>query len=335
MSLIEVSGLNKVFRVRQRREGLGGALRSVVSPRYERKVAVRDVSFSIPSGQIVGYIGPTGAGKSTTVKCLAGILAPTAGRVRVKGLDPCRQRSAHTRHIGVVFGQKTSLWWDVPVIDTYHLLRHIYEVPAKDFNESLELITTTLGIAEFQDVPTRQLSLGQRMRADLGAALLHRPDILFLDEPTIGLDVAAKNSLRELILRINRELGVTVLLTTHDLQDVELLCSRVMIIDHGQLIFDGGLGEIIAKHVSWTTIVAELAEPGGAIEIPYTEEVRRADSRVWLRFPRERVSLATVASELMRQVSVSDFRVEEASIDDVVRSIYDGSTDLRPVDVSA
>ena len=237
MSLIDVQDLTKTFKVRQRSAGTGtgAALRRLLRPGWELREAVSHVSFTIGEGEIVGYLGPNGAGKSTTIKCLCGILVPTSGSVRVAGLDPFRERVALSRQLGAMFGQKTTLWWDVAVIETYQLLRQIYEVPRPRYEETLALLTKTLGLGEFLHLPVRQLSLGQRVRADLGAAFLHRPRLLLLDEPTIGLDVAVKASLRQFVKQMRDLTGVTVLLTTHDLRDIELLCDRLIIIDHGRL----------------------------------------------------------------------------------------------------
>ncbi|MEV4160768.1 ABC transporter ATP-binding protein [Nonomuraea dietziae] len=208
--------------------------------------AVQDLSFRVEPGEFVGYLGPNGAGKSTTIKMLCGILTPTSGRVRVAGLDPSRRRTTLARRIGVVFGQRTTLWWDLPLRDSFELIRLLYKVDRKVFRERLDELVETLDLAEFLRTPVRQLSLGQRMRGDLTAALLHAPDVLVLDEPTIGLDVISKNSIRAFLLRVNAERGTTVLLTTHDLGDIERLCRRVMVIDHGRLAFDGSLEQLMA-----------------------------------------------------------------------------------------
>ncbi len=227
--MIQLEGAGRSFKVR----------RTVVH-------AVKDLSFSVAPGEFVGYLGPNGAGKSTTIKMLCGILTPTSGRVRVAGLDPSRRRTALARRIGVVFGQRTTLWWDLPLRDSFELIRLLYKVDRKVFAGRLEELVETLDLAGFMRTPVRQLSLGQRMRGDLTAALLHAPDVLVLDEPTIGLDVVSKNSIRAFLLKVNAERGTTVLLTTHDLGDIERLCRRVMLIDHGRLAFDGSLGDLMA-----------------------------------------------------------------------------------------
>ncbi|MER6506442.1 ATP-binding cassette domain-containing protein [Nonomuraea sp. NPDC001636] len=216
--------------------------------------AVRDLSFSVPAGEFVGYLGPNGAGKSTTIKMLCGILTPTTGSVRVAGLDPSRRRTTLARRIGVVFGQRTTLWWDLPLKDSFELIRHLYKVDRGTFRIRLAELTETLDLGPFLRTPVRQLSLGQRMRGDLAAALLHAPDVLVLDEPTIGLDVVSKASIRGFLKRQNAERGTTVLLTTHDLGDIERLCRRIMLIDHGRLAFDGTLAELMATAPEQATI---------------------------------------------------------------------------------
>ncbi|MER6176775.1 ATP-binding cassette domain-containing protein [Streptosporangium sp. NPDC001681] len=223
--------------------------------------AVRDLSFSVEAGEFVGYLGPNGAGKSTTIKMLTGILAPTSGSIRVAGLDPTRRRTALARRIGVVFGQRTTLWWDLPLRDSFELIRHLYKVDQKDFRRRLTELTELLGLAGFMGTPVRQLSLGQRMRGDITAALLHDPAVLVLDEPTIGLDVVSKAAMRDFLLRLNAERGTTVLLTTHDLGDIEKLCRRVMLIDRGSLAFDGALDDLRATapgEASMEDVVARL-----------------------------------------------------------------------------
>jgi len=235
--MIEVAELRRHFDVRRRR----GLLRS----ERTRVDAVDGVTFSVEAGELLGYVGPNGAGKSTTVKMLTGILVPSSGRVRVAGLDPARRRIQLARRIGVVFGQRVQLWWDLPLRDSFELLRHIYRVPAERYRANLDAFTELLELGPFLETPVRQLSLGQRMRGELTAAMLHDPEVVFLDEPTIGLDVVAKARVREFLAAANRERGVTVLLTTHDLADIERLCSRLLIIDYGRLIYDGAIEQLI------------------------------------------------------------------------------------------
>jgi ABC-2 type transport system ATP-binding protein len=245
--LIQVENLRKSYIVRRRSAGFGSALLSLVRPGREVIEALKGVSFSIERGEIVGYIGPNGAGKSTTIKVMCGILVPDSGSCLVKGRIPWKERAAHVAGIGVVFGQRTQLWWDVPVLDSFELLRDIYRVPKREYAESLEELVAALGLGPLLELPARSLSLGQRMRCEMAASLLHRPDILFLDEPTIGLDAVSKLAVRAFIERANRERGVTVILTTHDVHDIEALARRVILVGKGELLYDGGFDELIAR----------------------------------------------------------------------------------------
>ena len=241
-TMIKAEGLSKTFRVARRRPGLIGSLRSVFDPEVRVVPAVKDLSLRVERGEMIGLVGPNGAGKSTTIKMLTGILVPSSGTMRVAGLNPVQQRRELASRIGVVFGQRSQLWWDLPLIDSLRLLRHLYRVPEARHSANLARLRALLELDEFIDTPVRQLSLGQRMRGDLAAALLHDPEMLYLDEPTIGLDVVAKARIREFLLAINAERGVTVLLTTHDMDDVEALCPRMLIIDHGRKLYDGTVG---------------------------------------------------------------------------------------------
>jgi ABC-2 type transport system ATP-binding protein len=334
VSLIDVQDLTKTFKVRQRSAGMGtaAALRRLLRPDWELREAVSHVSFTLDEGEIVGYLGPNGAGKSTTIKCLCGILVPTSGMVRVAGLDPFRQRVALAGRLGAVFGQKTTLWWDVPVVETYQLLREIYEVPRPRYEETLALLTETLGLDEFLHLPVRQLSLGQRVRADLGAAFLHRPRLLLLDEPTIGLDVAVKARLRQFVKQMRDLTGVTVLLTTHDLRDIELLCDRLIIIDHGRLLFEGSIDETIARYAPDSTILVELAAPAnGPLSVPGAREVARDDPgglKLRVRFRRSELPVTEVTAYLMRDYPVRDFRIQEPQIEDILRELYEQRTSV-------
>ena len=259
--MIEMKGISKTYRVRRREAGLGNALKSLVSRDYTDIPALRDMSFTVPDGQILGYIGPNGAGKSTTIKILSGILRPDRGECTVDGLVPWEDRKRHVARLGVVFGQRSQLWWDVPVMESFDLLRDIYRVPAAEFRENLDRLTVLLDLGDLLKTPARMLSLGQRMRCEIAAALLHGPKILFLDEPTIGLDAVSKLKVREFILEQNRLCGTTVLLTTHDMQDIDALCSRVLLIGKGQLLLDGDTARIrsmAGENLSTEESVADL-----------------------------------------------------------------------------
>ncbi|HIV47154.1 MAG TPA: ABC transporter ATP-binding protein [Candidatus Acutalibacter stercorigallinarum] len=256
--MIQVSHLRKTFRVARRGAGFSQAVKALFHREYEEIHALDDLSFTIRDGEMVGYIGPNGAGKSSTIKVLSGILTPDSGQCLVNGRTPWKDRVAHVKEIGVVFGQRTQLWWDVPVADSFELLKEIYTVPEKTYRENLEELTQLLDLGDLLRTPARQLSLGQRMRCEIAASLLHSPKILFLDEPTIGLDAVSKLAVRDFILRLNRERGTTVLLTTHDMQDIEALASRVLLIGRGKILLDGTLEDIRRGGESIDETVAQL-----------------------------------------------------------------------------
>ncbi|NTU78504.1 MAG: ATP-binding cassette domain-containing protein [Chloroflexales bacterium] len=323
MALIEVEQLRKEFTRPVRPTGRLAALRSLLAREYRTVAAVDGVSFKVEAGEMVGYLGPNGAGKSTTLKMLTGILVPSAGRIEVGGLAPHRRRVEHVRRIGVVFGQRTQLWWDLPTVESFELLRHVYRIPAERYRANMRRYGDLLDLGPFLETPVRQLSLGQRMRADLAAALLHDPAILFLDEPTIGLDVVARERIRGFLAEINRERGVTVILTTHDLNDIMRLCQRVVLIDHGRVIYDGALEALRARYGRWRTLVVDLADPAADPCVPGAELLRREGPRAWLRFDRETVTAASLIAAVAARCPVRDLTVEEPEIEDVVRRIYE------------
>ncbi len=325
--MIEVRELRKEFRVYRHHRGGFGALRNLLTRQFITVHAVDSVSFDIKTGELVGYLGPNGAGKSTTLKMLTGILVPTAGHMLVDGRVPWQQRREHVQRIGAVFGQRTGLWWDLPVIESLDLLRHIYRVPADRYRQNMALFADLLGLAEFLDTPVRSLSLGQRMRADLAAALLHDPQLLFLDEPTIGLDVVAKERIREFIRSINRERGTTVILTTHDLGDVEKLCERVIMIDRGKIMFDGALETLRRRFGEGRVLVVDFEKLPPDLALPGTEITRTEANRAWLRVAADGEGsggIAPIVAELFRQHRVLDLSVQEPEIEEVVRRIYEG-----------
>ena len=314
MPLIELDEVRKTFVVSR----AAGRLRR----RREAVHAVAGISFTVGAGEMVGYIGPNGAGKSTTIKMLTGILVPSGGHIRVAGLDPSRRRVELARRIGVVFGQRTQLWWDLPLRDSFDLLRYVYRVPARRHAENLAGFVDLLDLGPFLDTPVRQLSLGQRMRGDLTAALLHDPEIVYLDEPTIGLDVVSKAHVRDFLTRVNAERGTTVLLTTHDLSDIERLCRRVMIIDHGRLLYDGGLEAVRARLGGERTLVVDLEEPAAPLVVAGATVVRTDGPRQWLRFHRGEISAAELVGRVMATSRVVDLAIEEPDIEEVVRRLY-------------
>ena len=312
--IIDVRGLGKTFSVRRK----AGRLRR----RREEVVAVDGIDLQIERGAMVGYIGPNGAGKSTTIKMLTGILVPTTGHVRVDGLEPSRHRAELAKRIGVVFGQRSQLWWDLPLRDSFDLLRHVYRVSAARHAANLARFAEGLELGPLLDVPVRQLSLGQRMRGELTASLLHDPAILLLDEPTIGLDVISKEAVREFLVAINREQGTTVLLTTHDLTDVERLCERLLIIDHGRVIEDGSVVGITERYGTERTLVVDLVVSSAPLVIAGAEVTRVEGPRQWLRFRRADVSASELLTRVTAVAEVRDLSVEEPDIEQIVKAIY-------------
>ena len=342
MAMIEASGLCKSFRVAGRRPGFLGGLRSVVDPQIRMVSAVVDLTLRVEPGEMLGLIGPNGAGKSTTIKMLTGVLVPSSGQVRVAGLDPHRQRRELAGQIGVVFGQKTQLWWDLPLLDSLLLLRHLYHVPRERHAENLVRLRELLGLDEFIHTPVRQLSLGQRMRGDLAAALLHDPQLLYLDEPTIGLDVVAKAHIREFLLDINRSRGVSVLLTTHDMNDVEALCPRMVIVDHGRKLYDGLVAGMIDKFGDERTLIAELDTgdfatlPGmSSISLPISglpEGVRQLPSEfptIALSFTRQTLPAHELVGWVGAHYHLRDVTFKEPEIEGIIRRIYENGLLLR------
>src|SRR5438067_2711815 len=335
-TMIEAESLSKSYRIAKRRPGLLGGLRSVVDPQIRIVNAVRDLSLHVERGEMIGLIGPNGAGKSTTIKMLTGILVPTSGEMCVAGLNPVRQRRELAARIGVVFGQRSQLWWDLPLIDSLRLLRHLYRVPEERHNANLVRLRALLDLDEFLTTPVRQLSLGQRMRGDLAAALLHDPELLYLDEPTIGLDVVAKARIREFLLTINTEQGVTVLLTTHDMDDVEALCPRMVIIDHGRKLYDGTVANIRERFGGERVLVA-LLDTAELARLPHNAQgelmladlpqgvrlVRAEGSRLWLGFGRDALPAHELVGWLGVRYRLRDVTFQEPEIEDVIRRIYE------------
>ncbi|MDD5542988.1 MAG: ATP-binding cassette domain-containing protein [Acidobacteriia bacterium] len=345
-TIVHVQDLCKFFRTFKRREGVLGAVKDLFVREQRLVKAVDHVSFDIARGEMVGYIGPNGAGKSTTIKMLTGILVPTEGEVQVNNFVPHRDRKHYTRSIGVVFGQRTQLWWDIAVIESFKLLRRIYDVSERDFDARMALFNDILRLNDFLHTPVRKLSLGERMRCDLAASLLHNPPLLFLDEPTIGLDVVAKESIREFLKTINPEFQTTILLTTHDLADIEELCRRIMIIDQGKILFDGSLEEIkrrlgkinqitlylkdrseqakIAALNASLALLAQTLSAGAAKQMSanglHLEQID--DLKCRIVYDRRLIPTEEILRQIVNSLEVRDILIEEESIEEIVKKIY-------------
>jgi ABC-2 type transport system ATP-binding protein len=344
--LISVHALSKHYRSFKRREGILGGLRNLFHREYQTVKAVENINFEIGRGEMVGYIGPNGAGKSTTIKMLTGILVPTSGEMISNGFVPWKQRAAYVKTIGVVFGQRTQLWWDIAAIESFKLLRRIYDVSQRDYDERMELFNQVLGLKELLDVPVRKLSLGQRMRCDLAAALLHNPPILFLDEPTIGLDVVAKDHIRQFLRAINQRYKTTVLLTTHDLDDIEELCRRIMIIDRGTVLYDGPLARLKEQFLRTKQIKFILRDGDQSARLAAFEQnlpalapngdsgaatlhLERLDEMTCrLRFDRSRVSSSDLIRQILAAFDVRDFVIEDEPIEEIIKRIYSGEAEM-------
>lgn len=321
MAVIEVKDLSKDYHIAKKSKGLKGAIKNLIFNEKQTIHAVRNLNFTIEKGEIVAFIGPNGAGKSTTVKMMSGILTPTSGTVLVNGKDAHKNRKRVVQDLGVVFGQRSQLNWDLRLGESFELLRHIYQIEQEVYEENLEIMNEILGINEIIDVPVRQLSLGQRMRGDLVAAILHSPSVLFLDEPTIGLDVDGKYAIRKFIKEINQVKGTTVILTTHDLGDIQELCERLIIINHGTLVEDGPLVEMIDRIAPYKTLVVELYDDK-VIKHDKAEVFSHEGNIVKYRFQKNDITAASLIQDLSKQVAIKDVAIEEASIDDIIRIAY-------------
>jgi len=322
VSQIIVEDLVKTFRIAERTPGVWGALAGLAHRRYRTVTALNGVSFSLDQGELLGYIGPNGAGKSTTVKILSGILVPDAGRVETLGRTPWTRRVETVRHIGVVFGQRTQLWWDLPVVESFELLRDIYRVPQDEYRRNRDEMVDLLDLSGLLDTPVRQLSLGQRMRCDLAAALLHSPKILYLDEPTIGLDAVSKLAVRDFVRRLNRDRGVTVILTTHDMDDIEALCNRILVIHEGDILTDGTLDDLRAMVTTERRLIVDLLNENGHVSDPDAEVIARTGRRVTLRFDPDRIAPADLIARIAAKHAIRDLFVENPPIEEIIAHLY-------------
>ncbi len=322
MSSISVTSLHKIFKIAKHKRGFLGGVKSLFSREYITKTALDHISFTIDTGELVGYIGPNGAGKSTTVKILSGILVPDSGDVKVLGKTPWKHRVEIVQQLGVVFGQRTQLWWDLPVIESFDLLKDIYKVPPAQYKTTFDTLVATLELEKLLEVPVRQLSLGQRMRCDIAASLMHSPKILFLDEPTIGLDAVSKLAVRDFIRRLNKELKVTVMLTTHDMDDIESLCQRVIVLNEGQIYLDGSLNSLRRKISPERRLIVDLQNEFDTVSDSEATVIKQEGHRVWLSFD----PTVTTTPELIRRITakhaISDLYVENPPIEEIIAKFY-------------
>jgi ABC-2 type transport system ATP-binding protein len=326
MSVIEVKQLTKVFKIPKKEPGLGGAVKGLFNPQYQNKTAVNEINFKLDAGEIVGYIGVNGAGKSTTIKMLTGVLMPTSGSIQVLGRDPHKQRVDNAHDIGVVFGQRTQLWWDLALIESLNLIAKIYNVHPVKYKLMLDQFTETLELDELLKIPVRNMSLGQKMRSELAAALIHEPHVVYLDEPTIGLDLIVKERIRDFIKAQCISKGMTVILTTHDLGDIEELCRRVIIIDDGRIIYDGPIETIKKRFGKFREITFETVEEVKKLDLPAGAEMLSTDDhKVQIRFDRTVSTASKVAGAVMNQIDVRDFSLSEPELSDIVKQIYNGA----------
>jgi ABC-2 type transport system ATP-binding protein len=323
MPQILVEGLAKTYRVAERDPGAWGALKGLFHRRWREIEALKGVSFSLEKGELLGFIGPNGAGKSTTIKILSGILQPTAGRCEVDGLVPWRDRIRHVARIGVVFGQRTQLWWDLPVADGFDLLRDIYRVDEADYRRTRDELVALLRLERLLAQPVRQLSLGQRMRAEIAAAMLHSPSILFLDEPTIGLDAPSKLAVREFVKTLNREKGVTVLLTTHDMHDIEALAERVIVIGNGAILADQSFDALRAGVLAERRLFIDFVDEAPALDIEGVEVRARQGRSLELAFDPARLPAPALIARITADHAVDDIHVDEPAIEEVIARFYD------------
>ena len=329
--MIKVVNLRKEFKKTIKEPGLKGSFKSLFRPKSEKVVAVNDISFDVPKGEILGFIGPNGAGKSTVIKMLTGILTPTSGRCTINGKNPTVNRKSYVKEIGVVFGQRTQLWWDLPLRETYGVLKEIYEVPEDSFKKRMAFLNEVLELDSFITSPVRTLSLGQRMRADIAASMLHSPKVLFLDEPTIGLDVVVKDNIRSAIEQINRQEQTTVILTTHDLADIELLSDRIVMIDKGSKVFDGSVSSLKDKYGQIREMKFETDSKNASERLGYAEKfgfgeddlsVEQEGALVTVRFNSSVAPISDVLGYTLQRVNVSDINVKDADIEEIIRRLY-------------
>lgn len=329
MAMIKVENLVKTYQVIQKESGLFGYFKNLVKPKYKEFDAVKGINFSIEEGELVGYIGENGAGKSTTIKMLTGLLTPTSGEVIVNNLKPYKSRIENNKNIGAVFGQKTQLWWDLPVIESFRLIKKMYKIPEGEYRKNLKKFTEILELDELLEKQVKNLSLGQKMRCEIAAAFLHNPKIVYLDEPTIGLDVFVKENIRKFIKEINKEKNVTVILTTHDLKDIEDVCDRIILLDKGQIIYDGSkqkFKDTYGKYViAEFTVKDKNLNINDNIRIDEIEILEETENQLKLKFKHEETTIVKVMEQISNYCKIEDIHMKEAELEDILKEIYKGA----------
>ena len=322
-SIINVEDLSKEFIVNKSYSGFLGSLKTLFSRNFRVVKAINNINFKIKQGEFVGYVGENGAGKSTTIKILTGILLPTSGQALVNNVIPYKNRIENAKKIGVVFGQRTQLWWDLPVRESFDLLKSVYRIPSDTFKKNMNIFLDTLNIVDFFDVPVRKLSLGQRMRCDLAASLLHNPEILFLDEPTIGLDVIAKDKIRKFLTQINKDNNITIILTTHDMDDIEELCKRIIILDQGHIVFDNEVSKLKEKYGKERVLEIEFHKQYESLnKIKDINVFKEDENKKWIKFSSEKYTAATIISKIIENYEIKDISIHEPNVADIVKTIY-------------
>lgn len=320
--MIEVKNLTKVFKIAKKEKGIWGSIKGLFNRKYIIKKALDDVSFTINDGDIVGYLGPNGAGKSTTIKIMCGILTPTSGECTINGMIPWKDRANYVKDIGVVFGQRSQLWWDVPVIDSFYLLKDIYKIPDDVFDDQLKILTEKLDLQEIINYPLRQLSLGQKMKCELAGSLLHKPKILFLDEPTIGLDATSKLKVRDFIKNINKEFGITVILTTHDMNDIEALTNKIIIIGKGKLLYNGSFDAIKHKYKNHRIVEVEFEQEYESVDIPKFQLIKKEGKVFTFKTDDNDFKLADFVVDLSKKYKVVDVQVESIGLEEIISKMF-------------
>lgn len=320
--MIEVKNLTKVFKIAKKEKGIWGSIKGLFNRKYIIKKALDDVSFTINDGDIVGYLGPNGAGKSTTIKIMCGILTPTSGECTINGMIPWKDRANYVKDIGVVFGQRSQLWWDVPVTDSFYLLKDIYKIPDDVFADQLKILTEKLDLQEIINYPLRQLSLGQKMKCELAGSLLHKPKILFLDEPTIGLDATSKLKVRDFIKNINKEFGITVILTTHDMNDIEALTNKIIIIGKGKLLYNGSFDAIKHKYKNHRIVEVEFEQEYDNVDIPKFQLIKKEGKVFTFKTDDNDFKLADFVVDLSKKYKVVDVQVESIGLEEIISKMF-------------